>query len=121
MAEIYRNENQLAQAKAVYQDQLKRDPASADAMYNLGLVQEQEEQWEEALVTWRKFSEGFKTGSHYWFESRYHTAKVLHKLGKRDKACEITTMIEVLHPTLRDEQFRKKFILLHGDVCVKKE
>ena len=117
MAEIYRDENQLAQAKAIYQDQLKRNPNSADAMYNLGLLQEQEEQWEEALATWRKFSEGFKTGSHYWFESRYHIAKVLNKLGKRDKACEITTMIEVLHPTLRDEQFREKFILLHGDVC----
>ena len=121
MAELYRDENKIAQAKTIYQNQLKRDPTSADAMYNLALLQEQEEQWEEALTTWRKFSEGFKTGSHYWFESRYHTAKVLNKLGKRDKACEITTMIEVLHPTLRDEQFREKFILLHGDVCEKKE
>ncbi len=117
MAEILRDENQTAQAKALYQDQLKRNPDSADAMYNLGLLYEQAEQWEEALSTWRKFSGGFKTGSHYWFESRYHTAKVLNKLGKPDKACEITTMIEVLHPNLRDEQFRKKFIVLHRTVC----
>jgi tetratricopeptide (TPR) repeat protein len=117
IAEILRDENQVAQAITIYQKQLKRDPTSADAIYNLGLLQEQEEQWEEALATWRKFSEGFKTGSHYWFESRYHTAKVLNKLGKQDKACEITTMIEVLHPTLRDEQFREKFIVLHRDVC----
>jgi tetratricopeptide (TPR) repeat protein len=117
MAEILRDENQTAQAKALYQDQLKRNPDSADAMYNLGLLYEQGEEWEEALSTWRNFSGGFKTGSHYWFESRYHTAKVLNKLGKRDKACEITTMIEVLHPNLRDEQFKKKFLLLHNDVC----
>jgi tetratricopeptide (TPR) repeat protein len=117
MAEILSDENKTAQAKALYQDQLKRDPDSADAMYNLGLLYEQEEQWEEALATWKNFSGGFKTGSHYWFESRFHTAKVLNKLGKRDKACEITTMIEILHPNLRDEQFKKKFLVLHNDVC----
>jgi tetratricopeptide (TPR) repeat protein len=88
-------------------------------MYNLGLLYEKEEKWEEALAAWRKFSKGFKTGSHYWFESRYHTAKVLNHLGQRDKACEITTMIEVLHPDLRDEKFREKFTALHSEVCAK--
>ena len=116
---MYSDENQTAEAKALYQQQLQRDPESADAMYNLGVLYEKEEKWEEALAAWRKFSKGFKTGSHYWFESRYHTAKVLNRLGQRDKACEITTMIEVLHPELRDEQFKEKFTALHSDVCAK--
>jgi tetratricopeptide (TPR) repeat protein len=119
MAEMYSDENQIAAAKALYQQQLQRDPDSADAMYNLGLLYEKEEKWEEALAAWKKFSKGFKTGSHYWFESRYHTAKVLNHLGQRDKACEITTMIEVLHPDLRDEKFREKFTALHSEVCAK--
>jgi len=119
MAEMYSDENQIAAAKTLYQQQLQRDPDSADAMYNLGLLYEKEKKWEEALATWRKFSKGFKTGSHYWFESRYHTAKVLNRLGQRDKACEITTMIEVLHPELRDVQFKEKFTALHSEVCAK--
>jgi tetratricopeptide (TPR) repeat protein len=119
MAEIYSDENQIAAAKTLYQQQLQRDPTSADAMYNLGLLSEKEKEWEEALAIWRKFSKGFKTGSHYWFESRYHTAKVLNHLGQRDKACEITTMIEVLHPELRDDQFKEKFNSLHNEVCAK--
>ena len=119
MAEMYSDENKLAPAKALYQEQLQRDPDSADAMYNLGVLYEKEEKWEEALAAWRKFSKGFKTGSHYWFESRYHTAKVLNHLGQSDKACEITTMIEVLHPELRDKQFKEKFTVLHRAVCAK--
>jgi len=58
MAEIHRDENQIATARAIYQEQLKRDPQSADAIYNLGLIYEKEGQWKEALTTWRKFSSG---------------------------------------------------------------
>ena len=121
MAEIYRDENQIAEAKAIYKEILKRDPRSADAMYNLGLIHEKEGNWEEALATWRKFSKGLKTGSYYWFESRYRTAKVLNQLDRRDEACEITTMIHVLHPELRDESFKKKFMELQKEVCGKEE
>jgi len=119
MAEIYRDENQIAEAKAIYKEILKGDPRSADAMYNLGLIYEKEGNWEEALETWRTFSKGLKTGSYYWFESRYKTAKVLNQLDRRDESCEITTMIHVLHPELRDESFKKKFMELQKEVCGK--
>jgi len=121
MAEIYRDENQIAEAKAIYKEILKGDPRSADAMYNLGLIYEKEGNWEEALATWRKFSKGLKTGSYYWFESRYRTAKVLNQLDRRDESCEITTMIHVLHPELRDESFKKKFMELQKEVCGKEK
>lgn len=121
MAEIYSDENQAAAAKAVYREQLQRDPSSADALYNLGLLHEREESWDEALALWRRFSQGLKTGSHYWFESRYHMAKALHHLGESDRACEITTMIEVLHPGLRDGEFKAKFTVLHEEVCADQE
>lgn len=119
MADIHRDENQIASAKALYQEQLKRDSQSADAIYNLGLIYEKEGQWKDALTTWKKFSRGLKTGSYYWFESRYHTAKVLNQLGKGNEACEIITMIQVLHPELRDEQFKEKFMKLQKEVCGK--
>jgi tetratricopeptide (TPR) repeat protein len=119
MAGMYRDDNQLAEAKMIYQKMLKRDPSSADAIHNLGLIYEKEGQWENALATWSKFSRGLKTGSYYWFESRYRTAKVLNHLGKEDEACEIITMIQVLHPELRDEKFKGKFIKLQNEVCGK--
>jgi len=119
MAEIYRDEHQMTKAKAIYQEKLKRDPKSADAIYNLGLIYEKESQWEEALATWRTFSKGLKTGSSYWFESRYHTAKVLNQLGKGDEACESITMIQVLYPELRDEKFKEKLMKLQKEVCEK--
>lgn len=119
MAEIYRDEHQIAKAKDIYNEILKRNPKSADAIYNLGLIYEKEGQWEEALATWRKFSKGLRTGSYYWFESKYRTAMVLNQLEKGDKACEIVTVIQVLHPELRDEKFKKKFTKLQKEVCGK--
>ncbi len=121
IAEIYNNRNQIAEAKEIYKESLKRDSRSADAIYNLGLIYEKEGKLEEALTTWRKFSSGLKTGSYYWFESKYRTAKVLNQLGKRDEACEIITMIYVLHPDLRDEIFREKFTKLQKGICGKEK
>jgi hypothetical protein len=40
-------------------------------------------------------------------------------LDRRDEACKITTMIHVLHPELRDEGFKKKFLELRKEVCEK--
>lgn len=117
MAEIYRDEHQMAKAKDIYNEILKQNPKSADAIYNLGLIYEKEGHWEEALANWRKFSKGLRTGSYYWFESKYRTAKVLNQLEKGDKACEIVTVIQVLHPDLRDEKFKKKFTKLQKEVC----
>jgi tetratricopeptide (TPR) repeat protein len=118
-AEILRDENQTAKAKLIYQEKLKSDPTSADAIYNLGLIYEKEGQWEEAIATWRKFSRGLKAGSYYWFESRYHTATVLSRQGKGDEACEIITVIQVLYPELRDEQFKNKFTGFQNETCRK--
>lgn len=119
LAETYMDGKQMAKAKAIYQEILQRDPKSADAIQNLGLIYEEEGQWEEALATWRKFSRGLETGSYYWFESKYRTAKVLNQLGKGDEACKIITMLHVLHPKLRDEEFKKKLTKLQGEVCRK--
>ncbi len=117
MAEIYLDENQLEKGEKIYREKLNRDPLSADAIYNLGLIQEKQGKWEEALASWKKFSRGLKTGSYYWFESRYRTAVVLDQIGKRDKACEVITVMQVLHPELRDKKFREKFIQLQKDIC----
>ena len=121
MAELYQDNNKLTEAKEIYRNQLARNPDSADAIYNLCLIYEQENKWEEAFDLWKNFSSGLNPGSHYWFESRYHMAKALNQLGKNNKACEITTMIEVLYPNLKDEQFRKMLTAFQREVCGKIE
>ena len=103
--------------KKIYLDNLEQNPESADAIYNLGLISEKEDNWEDALKTWRRFSDGVKNGSHYWFESRYHTAKALYNLGQTENACEILNMTIVLHPELRDNAFKTEFMKLKNDIC----
>jgi len=117
LAELYRDINKTETAKKIYLDNLKQNPDSADAIYNLGLISEQQGQWEEALKTWRKFSDGVKNGSHYWYESRYHTAKALYKLGQIKNACEILSMTIILHPELRDNEFKIEFMKLKNNIC----
>jgi tetratricopeptide (TPR) repeat protein len=117
LAELYRDVNKTETAKEIYLDNLEQNPESADAIYNLGLISEQQGRWEEALKTWRKFSDGVSNGSHYWFESRYHTAKALYNLGKVKSACEILNMTIILHPKLRDEEFKIEFMKLKNNIC----
>lgn len=117
LAELYLDVNKTKKAKKIYLDNLEQNPESADAIYNLGLISEKEDDWEDALKTWRRFSDGVKNGSHYWFESRYHTAKALYKLGQTENACEILNMTIILHPELRDKKFKTEFTKLKIDIC----
>jgi len=117
LAELYLDVNKTEASKKIYQKNLEQNPESADAVYHLGLISEKEGQWKEALKTWRKFSTGVKNGSHYWFESRYHTAKALYKLGQTKAACEILSMTIILHPKLRDEEFKTEFMKLKNNIC----
>ena len=74
-------------------------------------------QWQDALTTWRKFSDGTKAGTHHWFESRYKTARALFELGKKDRACDVLTMTLVLHPDLADRELKKRFLDLKSKSC----
>ena len=119
MAQIYINRNQLDKAEDLYINILKKNSLSADAVYNLGLLYEKQEKWRESLDTWRKFSDGVKTGTYHWFESRYRTAVSLTKLGDDKKACEILTITMILHPDLGSEELTQKFTALKAEICPK--
>ena len=117
MAQIYISKDQLDKAEALYIDILKKNSLSADAVYNLGLLYEKQEKWQEALDTWRKFSDGVKSGTYHWFESRYRTALAQIHLGNNPKACEILTVTMVLHPDLGSEELAKKYVDLKSKTC----
>jgi tetratricopeptide (TPR) repeat protein len=116
-AELYLDQQKTGDAKNMIQEVLRRDPLSADAIYILAHIHEQEGGWEEALATWRTFSDGLPVGSRHWFEARYGIAKALRRLGRIDQACSIISMTRVLHPDLRDEQFKEKFLKLQREIC----
>jgi len=119
LALLYTNNNELDRAVELYRDMMKKEPLSADAVYSLGLLYEKMERWQEALKTWRKFSDRVKPGSAYWFDSRYRTALALQKLGKGDKACDILTMTLVLHPDLGNDELMQKYHRIKSKVCTK--
>lgn len=120
MARIYTDKNQLDEAEAMYKDIITRNSMSADAVYNLGLLYEKREQWEKALKIWRKFSDGVKSGTYHWFESRYKTAYALAKLGDNSKACEILNITMVLHPDLGSTELKDKYLRLKAVTCKEK-
>ncbi len=117
VARIHSDRGRLDKAEAVYRDILKRNPFSADAVYNLGLIYEKTQQWKNALDMWRKFSDGVTSGSYHWYESRYKIAHALSRMGDTKKACEILNMTLVLHPDLGSEGLKAEYTELQAKIC----
>jgi len=118
MVRIYMSEGQLLNAIELYNNILKADLLSADEIYALGLLYERTGQWEDALMTWRRFSDGVRPGTDHWFETRYRTAVTLEALGRVDKACDILTVTLLLHPDMGNEKLTNKYIELKKTLCM---
>jgi tetratricopeptide (TPR) repeat protein len=119
MARLYIDLSQPDKAEAVYREMLKRNPLSADAVFNLGNLYEKMGQWGNALDMWRKFSDGVKQGTYHWYESRYKTAYALSRLGDHEKACEILNLTLVLHPDLGSDALKDEYTGLQAKICKK--
>jgi tetratricopeptide (TPR) repeat protein len=117
MAEICMTKNRIEDAAELFSNVLRRNPESADAVYGLGLIYEQQAQWRQALEIWRKFSDGVEAGTYHWFQSRYRTAVALHQLGETGKACTVVTMTRVLHPDFGDDELEMKFSEMESRLC----
>jgi TolA-binding protein len=118
MAELYAVDHQPAQAAAIYQEQLQRDPTSADALYNLAIVYEMQDKWEEAVSTWSKLSRGLKPGDSHWSEARLRTAQALIRLGKQKEACEVIAVTEA-RGAAQDEEMKRNYLELQSTYCTK--
>ncbi len=118
-AELLMDEDQTPKARDIYIEYLKRNPNEAEALNNLGKIYEDEGQWQSALEIWRKFSKGLDAGSDQWFEYRFRIVHAYTMMGKNDKACEIISMTQVLHPNLKDEKLIEDMQTLKDKVCIK--
>jgi len=117
MGEILLALDQTERAGQVYEELLKRTPDSAEALYQLGRIYEGKGRWDAALEVWRKYSKGIEAGSYAWLDSRYRIAMAHSKMGREHEACEVITMIRVLHPDAGDEALREKILDLEKAVC----
>jgi tetratricopeptide (TPR) repeat protein len=117
IAGIHAERNQFPEAIGVYEEILQRNPRSADAMLALGSLYGETGQWERALETWRRFSDGVELGTHHWFVSRYQTANALEQLGMLDRACAVAQMTLVLHPDLGDDELANEFLEIRSRTC----
>ena len=117
IAEIHRDEDQTETARRLYEEQLARDASSADALYNLALIYEQQADWEQAVSAWRKLTRGLEPGTPRWFEARRHTITAMQALGSLKQACDYATMTLVLHPNIADPETAQTFKQLRKEVC----
>ena len=60
LAELYVVNNHADQAEALYRAKLTKDPASADALYQLGLLYEKQSHWQDACAVWQNLARGLK-------------------------------------------------------------
>jgi tetratricopeptide (TPR) repeat protein len=119
MGEILLTLDQTERAGQVYEEVLERTPDSAEALYQLGRIYEGQGRWDAALEVWRKYSQGIESGSVPWLEARYRIARAHSRMGRAREACEVVTMIRVLHPAIRDGEVREKLLSLEEEVCRK--
>jgi len=117
MAEILMAQGEADRAGPIFREILTRTPDAADALSNLGRIYEKQGNWDQALEMWRTYSKGIEEGSAAWLDARYRIALANSKMGRKQAACDVITMIRVLHPDAGDEALRAKILALEKAVC----
>ncbi len=117
LAELYAATGQPEPAEALYRRRLAEEPASAEAIYKLGLIYEQQDKWQDAFDTWLRFSQGLAPGSAQWFEARYREADALSRLGRQADACQVIGATKTKYPDFGNGGYREKFMSLAVRIC----
>jgi tetratricopeptide (TPR) repeat protein len=121
MAEILLAQGDADRAGDLYRAILSRTPDAAEALSKLGRIYEEQGKWDQALELWRTYSKGVGEGSAEWLDARYRIALAHGKMGRNQAACEVVTMIRVLHPDAGDEEMRTKILDLEKAACKRSE
>jgi tetratricopeptide (TPR) repeat protein len=117
LASLYLKVGDYGQAKTMYQEIIKNDPQSTEALSGLGKICEQEEEYEQALEYWRLLEEHLSVGEPAWYEAKYKLAFTHDILGNTKRACKILTVTRKLHPDLGGDAIKEKFLQLEKKVC----
>ena len=117
MAEILLAQGETDRAGLIYRQILTRTPEASDALSHLGRIYQEQGNWDQALEMWRSYSKGIEEGSAAWLDARYRIALAHSKMGRKKAACDVITMIRVLHPNVEDEGLLRKILSLEEAVC----
>ncbi len=117
MAGILMGLNEIEKAEQAYREILKRTPEAADALFRLGEIYEKQRRWGDALDVWRRYAEESEPGSPEWLDARFRIARAHSGMGRAGEACEVVTMIRVLHPDIGDASLRERIGSLEKEVC----
>ncbi len=96
---------------------LERWGEALEALRGLGGICEARGRWREALALWRRYADGAEPGSPGWFDARYRIARAHARLGEPEAACDVLTMLRVLHPEIEGASLRARIRELEGEVC----
>ena len=67
---------------------------------------------QEALLKWRELEKKSQSGSERWFRAKYEVALLHYRLGDRQQAEKIISLLAVLHPELGGPAMKPRFTAL---------
>lgn len=65
--------------------------------------------WNAALAKWREVEQRSRPGTDRWFRAKYYLALTHERLGNCQRAAEIITLTQVLHPEMGGPEMKAKF------------
>ncbi len=111
-AQALADDGQTGAALAAFQSLAERYPRDAriqEGYAQLLLGQPDRPSLEAALARWRELERNTQEGSDLWFRAKYGVALAHARLGHKQKAAQILTQLEVLHPELGGEEMAARF------------
>jgi tetratricopeptide (TPR) repeat protein len=93
-AELYLEDRQYEKAKAEYLELLRMEPKNTHAMYNLGLIEAELKDWDQA----RKWFSQIPKNSELDIDARVQVVWVLYNQGKKDQAVAAAQALLKEHP-----------------------
>ncbi len=67
---------------------------------------------EKSLVQWRVLAEGLKPDTPEWFGAKYQTAEMHYRLGNREQAARVVTVLRITRPELGGPEMKARFLEL---------
>lgn len=67
---------------------------------------------EKSLAQWRILAEGLKTDTPEWFEAKYRTGEMNYRLGNREQAARVVTVLRITRPELGGPEMKARFLKL---------
>jgi len=104
--------DQALQAYEYLSKAYPRDGQIQEAYARLSSRREDGPSLEAALSKWRSVAKKSQPGSDRWFRAKYEVASLQLRLGNREQAARIITLLEVLHPQLGGAKMKGEFLEL---------